>query len=106
MYDAVGLRVRTTAFCCPSQPCQLSKPGVTQEDVENIQKGLAAAKMGGSELTKLQEKQRAAVDRVVRGGSIRGARGEQVHPDLEDLNFGELGEEKRYSSWSFSFPDS
>jgi len=68
---------------------------VTQEDVENVQKGLAAAKIEDSELTKLQEKQRAAVDRVVRGGSIRGARGEQVHPDLEDLNFGELGEDKR-----------
>jgi len=80
---------------------------VTQEDVENVQKGLAAAKIDDSELTKLQEKQRAAVDRVVRGGSIRGGRGERVHPDLEDLNFGELGEDKRCSNRSLAFsPDS
>jgi len=72
----------------------LSKPVVTQEDVENVQKGLAAAKIEGSELTKLQEKQRAAVDRAVRSGSVRGRVGEQVHPDLQDLNFGELGEAK------------
>ena len=76
----------------------MSKPVVTQEDVENVQKGLAAAKIEGSELTKLQEKQRAAVDRAVRSGSIRGARGERVHPDLQDLNFGELGEDKRCSN--------
>lgn len=77
---------------------------MTQEDVENVQKGLAAAKIEDSELTKLQEKQRAAVDRVVRGGSIRGGRGERVHPDLEDLNFGVLGEDKRYSNHSSVFP--
>ena len=74
---------------------QLSKPDGTQEDVKNVQEGLAAAKIDDSELTKLQEKQRAAVDRVIRSGSIRGIYGEKVHPDLQDLNFGELGEDQR-----------
>ena len=74
---------------------QLSKPAGTQEDVENVQRGLAAAKLDDSELTKLQEKQRAAVGRVVRNGSVRERDGETIHPDLQDLNFGELGEDKR-----------
>jgi hypothetical protein len=72
---------------------------VTQEEVENVQKGLVAAKLEDSELTKLQERQRAAVDRVIRSGSVREKGGEQVHPDLQDLNFGEL-EDKRCAVWS------
>lgn len=71
---------------------------MTQEEVENVQKGLVAAKLEDSELTKLQERQRAAVDRVIRSGSVRG-KGEQVHPDLQDLNFGEL-EDERCAFWS------
>lgn len=81
---------------------QLSRSAGTQEDVENVQKDLAAVKIEDSELTKLQEKQRAAVDRVIRGGSVRES-GEQVHPDLQDLNFGDLGEDKRCASRSLAF---
>ncbi|KAF9778213.1 hypothetical protein BJ322DRAFT_1093712 [Thelephora terrestris] len=64
----------------------LSKPTETQGGVEDIQKGLATTKLDDSELTRLQEKQRAAVGRATRGG--------RVHPDLQDLDFGELGEDK------------
>jgi len=60
------------------------------------------AKLDDSELTKLQEKQRAAVDRVVRNGSDCERGREEVHPDLQDLNFGELGEDKRYANQSVS----
>lgn len=76
---------------------------MTQEDVESVQKGLAAAKIEDSQLLKLQEKQRAAVGRAIRAGSARGSRGEEVHPDLQDLNFGELGEDKRCANRSSVF---
>jgi len=69
------------------------KPAEAQDDVENVRKGLAAAEIGDSELTKLQEKQRAAVGRAIRGGG-REKDGGQVHPDLQDLSFGELGEDQ------------
>jgi len=62
-------------------------------EVENIQKGLASTKIEESELAKLQEKQRAAVDRATRGRNDREG-GTQVHPDLQDLSFGPLGEDR------------
>lgn len=75
---------------------QLSKPQVTEKDVEDVQKGLAAAKIHDSELGKLQEKQRAAVKR-----SLGRNAGSSVHPDLQDLSFGgSLGTEQRYSDLS------
>lgn len=52
------------------------------------------------EVTKLQERQRAAVSRAVRSGSYRGKDsqdsqdGGNVHPDLQDLSFGPLGTEQ------------
>ena len=67
--------------------CQLSKPTEGQDGVENVQKGLASTKLDDSEVTRLQEKQRAAVDRATRSGG-------KVHPDLQDLSFGELEENK------------
>jgi len=76
---------------------KLSKPNVTEKDVEDVQQGLEAAHITGSEVQKLQEKQRAAVQRAVRerpraeDDSPRSP----IHPDLQDLSFGELGSEKR-----------
>jgi len=62
-----------------------SKSAGTQDGVEVVQRGLASAKIEDSQFKKSQEK-------PVRDGSGRGD-GALVYPDLEDLNFGELGEE-------------
>jgi hypothetical protein len=73
---------------------------VTEKDVEDVQQGLEAAHITGSEVQRLQEKQRAAVQRAVRerpraeDDSPRSP----IHPDLQDLSFGELGAEQRYAS--------
>jgi LAS seventeen-binding protein 5 len=75
---------------------------VTEKDVEDVQQGLEAAHITGSEVQKLQEKQRAAVQRAVRerpraeDDSPRSP----FHPDLQDLSFGELGSEQRYDAGS------
>jgi len=81
---------------------------VTEQDVQHVQEGLAAVKIHDSELGKLQEKQRAAVQRSIsRTGSMStdlqfrgngrdtGGYGGQVYSDLQDLNFGPLGSEQR-----------
>ncbi|KAI0651985.1 hypothetical protein C8Q79DRAFT_997182 [Trametes meyenii] len=86
----------------------LSKPETSEQRVKEIQEGLAAAKLSSSELGKLQEKQRAAIERSVGragGSSIRYDPGEDsptsptspsyVHPDLQDLQFGALGAEQK-----------
>ena len=65
---------------------------MTEQDVEDVQKGLAAAKIQDSELGKLQEKQRAAVQRSIGRNTTLGG----MHPDLQDLSFGNLGAEQRY----------
>jgi hypothetical protein len=72
---------------------------VTEKDVEDVQQGLEAAHIAGSELQRLQEKQRAAVQRAVRERPQTGdeALGSPIHPDLHDLSFGELGAEQRYA---------
>ncbi|KAH9835907.1 uncharacterized protein C8Q71DRAFT_858740 [Rhodofomes roseus] len=78
----------------------LSKPVVTEQDVQNVQEGLAAVKIKDSELGRLQEKQRAAVQRSLgRSGSniaIRGNPdvGQSYVRDLQDLSFGPLGAEQ------------
>lgn len=67
-----------------------------------MQAGLAAANMSHKEgeVTKLQERQRAAVSRAVRTGSVRGKErqdgegGTDLHPDLQDLSFGPLGRDQ------------
>lgn len=92
MYDtAVSFGLVPLYLGCLMQPHihQLSKPTEGQDGVQSVQKGLANAKLDDSEVTRLQEKQRAAVDRATRGGG-------RVHPDLQDLNFGALGEVEGY----------
>ncbi|KAN0133242.1 hypothetical protein V8E53_008966 [Lactarius tabidus] len=76
---------------------KLSKPNVSEQDVEEVRQGLEAADIAGSEIQKLQEKQRAAVQRGVRRYSRteNDALGStSLHPDLHDLSFGALGPEK------------
>ncbi|KAH8997314.1 hypothetical protein EDB92DRAFT_1406640 [Lactarius akahatsu] len=86
---------------------KLSKPNVSEQDVEEVRQGLEAAEIAGSEIQKLQDKQRAAVQRAVR----RYSRTEDdalgstsVHPDLHDLSFGALGPEQRCAGPSTSRP--
>ncbi|KAI0001636.1 hypothetical protein BJV77DRAFT_1075387 [Russula vinacea] len=76
---------------------KLSKPNVTEKDVEDVQQGLEAVHIAGSELQRLQEKQRAAVQRAVRERprAEDDALESPIHPDLHDLSFGELGPEQR-----------
>lgn len=66
-----------------------------------ITSGLAATNINPpeGELSRLQERQRLAVERVKSGGSGRGGddtSGANVHPDLQDLNFGPLGASSSY----------
>lgn len=65
--------------------------------------------MPDSEVNKLQERQRVAVERVVRErdgstSSLRGKRKDDtvysMHPDLQDLSFGPLGNDQRFGSLS------
>lgn len=57
-----------------------------------IAKGLAATQISTeSEVNKLQEKQKAAVEKARLNGSIRNGSTGGVYADLEDLNFGTLG---------------
>lgn len=76
---------------------KLSNPNVTEKDVEEVQQGLEAVQIAGSELQRLQEKQRAAVQRAVhqRPRAEDGTSGSPIHPDLQDLSFGSLGPEHR-----------
>lgn len=77
---------------------QLTKPGVTEEDVEDAQRQLAAVKINYTgEVDKLQVKQRAALEREIsriksRDNSYSSPPNSAgLHPDLQDLNFNELG---------------
>ena len=71
---------------------------MTEKDVEDVQQGLEAVHIAGSEVQRLQEKQRAAVQRAVRERPQGDeALGSPIHPDLHDLSFGELGAEQRYA---------
>jgi len=78
---------------------KLSNPNVTEKDVKEVQQGLEAVQISGSEVQKLQEKQRAAVLRAVRQRprteDDAPSPSSPVHPDLQDLSFGELGPEDR-----------
>ena len=70
---------------------------MTEKDVEDVQQGLEAAHIAGSEVQRLQEKQRAAVQRAVRERPrVDDSPRSPIHPDLQDLSFGELGPEQRY----------
>jgi hypothetical protein len=72
---------------------------VTEKDVEEVQQDLEAVHITGSEVQKLQEKQRAAVQRAVhqRSRTEGSPSGSPIHPDLQDLSFGALGQEQRYA---------
>jgi hypothetical protein len=77
---------------------------ISTDDVSSeMQTGLAATHISvEGELNKLQDKQRAAIERAKRGGgNDRGkgdieAEGGHLHPDLQDLSFGPLGSEQKY----------
>ncbi|KAI1788797.1 seryl-tRNA synthetase [Ganoderma leucocontextum] len=85
----------------------LTKPDTSEAQVKEIQEGLAAAKLSPSELGKLQDRQRAAINRSIgrSGSSMSPGSGDEspasptspsyVHPDLQDLQFGALGDEQR-----------
>jgi LAS seventeen-binding protein 5 len=72
---------------------------VTEKDVEEVQQGLEAEHVSGSEVQRLQERQRAAVQRAVRQRSRQedDTLGSHIYPDLHDLSFGTLGPEHRYA---------
>lgn len=72
---------------------------MTERDVEEVQQGLEAVQITGSEVQKLQEKQRAAVQRAAhqRFRTEDSPSGSPIHPDLQDLSFGALGLEQRYA---------
>ncbi len=74
---------------------------MTEKDVEDVQQGLEAVHIASSEVRRLQEKQRAAVQRAVRerprADSEDDSPRSPIHPDLQDLSFGELGPEQRYA---------
>ncbi|KAI0824999.1 seryl-tRNA synthetase [Trametes gibbosa] len=85
----------------------LTKPDTSEQQVKEIQEGLAAAKLSSSQLGRLQEKQRAAIERsAIRAGSSSAhpesdedsptspTSPSYVHPDLQDLQFGSLGADK------------
>jgi hypothetical protein len=88
-----------TICASPIHLDQLSNPNVTEKDVEDVQQGLEAIHIAGSELQMLQEKQRAAVQRAVRERPRAGDDSPEspIHPDLHDLSFGALGPEQRYA---------
>ncbi|RDX51011.1 seryl-tRNA synthetase [Lentinus brumalis] len=84
----------------------LLKPDTTEEQVKELQESLAAAKLSTTELGKLQDRQRAAIERSVgRSGSTNygytsPGSGETsptspVHPDLQDLQFEALGSDQK-----------
>lgn len=98
---------------------QLLKPDTTEQQVKEIQEGLAAAKLSTTELGKLQDRQRAAIERSIgRSGSTNygytsPGSGETsptsptyVHPDLQDLQFGALGSDQKYVSRHLHFVNS
>ena len=64
-----------------------------------MQAGLAAIDITGPEVSRLQEKQRAAVERS--RNRTKGRDDDpypstaEVHPDLQDLRFGSLGTDQR-----------
>lgn len=71
---------------------KLSTPDIGDGGVSAITSGMAAAGLTESEVIKLQEKQRAAVERAKeRKGKDRVDEDAYVHPDLQDLSFGAIG---------------
>lgn len=70
----------------------MASPDSKSDQSSAIVAGLAATHIGPeSELIKLQEKQKAAVQKAKMNGSLRSDPTGGVYADLEDLNFGTLG---------------
>ena len=76
------------------------QPNMTEEEAAQLEQHMAAVKINntGGEVEKLQVKQRAAVEREISRGKERERdyyptppSSANVHPDLQDLTFGELG---------------
>jgi hypothetical protein len=74
-----------------------ARPGSTQEVSNAVQAGLTAAHISipESQVNKLQERQRAAVERAKRSSEKEHDDGGHIHPDLQDLSFGPLGSDQR-----------
>lgn len=71
---------------------KLSTPDVGDEGISAITSGIAATGLTESEVIKLQEKQRAAVERAKeRKGKDKFVDDAHLHPDLQDLSFGAIG---------------
>ena len=89
----------------PNSHPQLIKPVMTDQDLEEVQQHLANAKIdGGSELSKLQQKQRDAVERRItkekakerdRDAYPSPPNSAGLHPDLQELSFGNIGSSQR-----------
>ncbi|KAF7979379.1 hypothetical protein HWV62_42466 [Athelia sp. TMB] len=98
--ELIGTLIDTNERIIASLEMYDKLSSATQTDPAEVSKavdaGLAAANMSHAdgEVTKLQERQRAAVTRAVRGDSYRGKPRQNsegtgyVHPDLQDLSFG------------------
>ncbi|KIJ65032.1 hypothetical protein HYDPIDRAFT_88841 [Hydnomerulius pinastri MD-312] len=83
----------------------LSAPDHPTDPTAEIQAGMDAVTITPGELSKLQHRQRAAVERARQQRSPAsedgghdygevGSSGDYVHPDLQDLSFGALGHEQ------------
>ncbi|KAI0756863.1 seryl-tRNA synthetase [Daedaleopsis nitida] len=103
--DMIGVLIETNdrIIAALENYDMLLKPDTSEQQVKDIQEGLAAAKLSTTELGKLQDRQRAAIERSIgRNGSTSMIPGSgeasptsPVHPDLQDLQFGALGSEQR-----------
>ncbi|TCD68095.1 putative actin patch assembly and actin polymerization protein [Steccherinum ochraceum] len=94
--DMIGTLIETNERIIAALDTYDKAARVTEQDVEDVQKELAAVNIRDSELGKLQEKQRAAVQRSIgRSSSLNAYHDGEVHPDLQDLSFGALGAEQR-----------
>ncbi|KAL1697577.1 hypothetical protein GGG16DRAFT_41729 [Schizophyllum commune] len=75
---------------------KLSTPDTqtSESAADAITDGLARTKISlpESEIARLQQQQRAAVDRAKRSGKEPQQESSHLHPDLEDLTFGSLGQ--------------
>ena len=90
-------------------PPKLIKPVMTDKDVEEMQQHMAAAKItDAGELERLQQKQRAAVEKYRNRGRVEESypsppNSAGLHPDLQELSFGEIGSSQKYDSLLLSY---
>lgn len=80
---------------------------MTDKDVEEVQQHMAKVTVNntGGTIDRLQEKQRVAVERHRAKGREEATYGQaypsppnsaSLHPDLQELSFGEIGSGQRY----------